>query len=451
MAPASSPSAKGKRPHGPASPAKAAKRARVDSTGRSSSTTTPPPRSGRTSWSLRMSEAAQRTTNPIRAIVDNMKVAPNPEKPVISLALGDPTVFGNFNLHASCVDAVKKQLDSYKANGYPPATGMEVARDAVARKYSTPEAPLTSKDVILASGCSGALELVIGALANAGQTMLIPRPGFSVYATIADSKGIKYKYYDLDPSKNWEVDLDHLEAQIDETTAFILVNNPSNPCGSVYSAAHLRAILDVAERHYLPVVADEIYADMVFSGQTFTAMAQLTSTVPVLAVGGLAKKWLVPGWRMGWILIHDRADAFKDVRVGLQKLSQVIIGSNSLIQAALPEILHNTPQSFYDETNAQLERHANVAMELLGKVKGLKVVVPQGAMYCMLGIETDLFKDVKSDVEFTEKLMAEQSVMCLPGQCFKYPNYIRIVLCPAEDKLREACQRIAEFCDRHRQ
>ncbi|KAI9176084.1 hypothetical protein H9P43_006449 [Blastocladiella emersonii ATCC 22665] len=405
--------------------------------------------SGRTAWAIPMSEAAKNTTNPIRAIVDGMKVAPNPAKPVISLALGDPTVFGNFNIHESCVRAVAKHLESGRANGYPPAHGMEVARAAIAKRYATEAAPLTPADVVIASGCSGALELAIGALANAGQTILLPRPGFSVYQTIADSKGIRCAYYDLDPERNWEVNLEHLESLIDDSTACILVNNPSNPCGSVYSKAHLEAILAVAERHFLPVIADEIYADMVFSGNTFHAMADLSTTVPVLAVGGLAKRYLVPGWRLGWILVHDRNGAFAEVRTALLKLSQVIIGANSTVQAALPEILHDTPQSFYDETNAQLERHATVAAELLGKVPGLSVVVPQGAMYMMVGIDLAQFKDIDGDIAFTEMLMAEESVMALPARCFNFPNYVRLVICPAEEKLREACQRITEFCARH--
>lgn len=133
-------------------------------------------------------------------------------------------------------------------------------------------------------------------------------------------------------------------------------NSPSNPCGSVYPKEHLEAILDVAAKHHLPIIADEIYCDLVYKGNTFYPMASLTKDVPILAVGGLAKKWLVPGWRIGWILVHDRHDAFAaEVRTGLLNLSQVILGPNSVVQGALDDILHRTPQSFYEETISQLE------------------------------------------------------------------------------------------------
>lgn len=103
------------------------------------------------------------------------------------------------------------------------------------------------------------------------------------------------------------------------------------------------------------MIADEIYSGFVFEGNAFYPMASLTTEVPVLSVGGLAKKWLVPGWRLGWILVHDRNGAFKEIHEGLLNLSQIILGPNSLVQASLRDILHNTPSSFYDETIAQVE------------------------------------------------------------------------------------------------
>jgi tyrosine aminotransferase len=247
------------------------------------------------------------------------------------------------------------------------------------------------------------------------------------------------------------------------------VNNPSNPCGSVYSKCHLEDILSVAEKNYLPILADEIYADMAFPPNEFFAMATLTSDVPILSVGGLAKQFLVPGWRVGWsaiftlcsprcsayiitysncrILIHDRKQIFAEIRIALQKLAQVIIGCNSIIQAVLPCILLNTPRTFFSSTNKKLAHHANVVAELLREVPGLTVVQPQGAMYMMVGIGK--FRDIPDDVAFTEMLMAEESVMCLPGKCFKFPQFFRLVLCAPEIQLREACSRISDFCMRH--
>ncbi|RKP07642.1 tyrosine aminotransferase [Thamnocephalis sphaerospora] len=396
------------------------------------------------------SRVSRRTVNPIRRIVDNLRVEPNPEKPVISLALGDPTVFGNLSTHDSCLQAVRDELDNHRTHGYAPSTGLESARDAIARKHTTPEAPLSAKDVIIASGCSGAIDLCISAIADEGDNILLPKPGFSLYETLAASKGIECRFYSLLPERSWEADLAQMEALVDERTRAVLVNNPSNPCGSVYSREHLQDILALCERHHLLVIADEIYCDLVFSGQQFYPMATLTSTVPILAVGGLAKKYLVPGWRVGWILIHDRANLLADVRSGLNSLSQMILGANSVIQAALPKILHETPDTFHNATIQQLEKNAKLSAECLANIPGLTVVVPQGAMYMMVGVQTAAFRDLHNDLAFTERLMAEESVFCLPAQCFGYPNYFRIVFTAPEDKLREAYARIGAFVARHR-
>lgn len=368
---------------------------------------------------------------------------------MISLALGDPTVYGNFTIADECVDAVTRALHSHKADGYAPSHGFESARNAVATKYSSEEAPLTSKDVLLTSGASHALEICINTLCDEGSNILIPRPGFSLYRTLAEAKKIECRYYDLLPSKSWEVDLKHLESLIDENTATVVLNNPSNPCGSVYSEAHLHDILALCEKHRLVVISDEIYADMAFTGSNFTRLARLTRTVPVLEVGGLAKRYLVPGWRLGWVLIHDRNDVLKEVRDGLQRMTTLILGPNSVIQASLQDILHHTPSTFYDQTMKALEHNAKLSLDIVSKIPGLTPVQPQGAMYMMIGINVEQFKDIKSDLDFVEKLVSEESVLCLPGQCFRYPNFVRIVFTAPPEKLQEAFERIAQFCQRH--
>ncbi|KAF9170856.1 hypothetical protein BGZ80_000197 [Entomortierella chlamydospora] len=406
--------------------------------------------SPRKAWKVNASIVAKRTSNPIRAIVDHIKVKPNANKSMISLALGDPTLFGNFKIHESCTEAVSKQLHSYKSNGYPPSTGYLEARQTVAEKFTIPEAPLTAQDVIVTSGCSGAIDMCIGVLCNEGDNILLPRPGFSLYQTVADSKGVEVRYYDLLPEHNWEMDLKQLESLIDDRTATVVMNNPSNPCGSVFRKQHLLDFLAVCERNHLPVIADEIYCDLVFSGNEFFPLASLTKTVPVLSVGGLAKKYLVPGWRLGWIFIHDRNNIFDaEVRDGLNSLSQLILGPNSLIQASLKDILHNTDPAFHTETCAQLEANAKLSTDILSKIPGLKVIVPQGAMYVMIAINVQEFKDITNDIVFTEKLLGEESVMCLPGSVFQCPNFIRIVFTSPPNILEEAYNRMAEFCARH--
>nr|XP_029524057.1 tyrosine aminotransferase-like [Oncorhynchus nerka]XP_029524058.1 tyrosine aminotransferase-like [Oncorhynchus nerka] len=407
-------------------------------------------KSRRQRWNIRPSEMSINTLNPIRAIVDGMKLTPNPGKPMIALSIGDPTVFGNLPTNEKVTQALKDAIDSNKYNGYAPSVGYQKSRDVVANFYSCPEAPLEAEDVVLTSGCSQAIDLAITVLCNPGDNILIPCPGFSLYKTLAVSLGIQVKLYNLLPGKSWEIDLQHMESLIDDRTTCLIINNPSNPCGSVYSKEHLKNVLSVASKNCIPILADEIYGDMVFPGCKYQSMASLSSDVPILACGGLAKRWLVPGWRMGWILIHDRNQIFgKEIRQGLVKLSQRILGACTIVQGAIESILNDTPQEFYYRTISFLKSNSEICFSELSTVPGLTLVLPAGGMYLMVGIEMEHFPEFQNDVQFTERLVTEQSVFCLPATAFEYPNYFRIVVTVPEEMMVEACARIREFCQRH--
>jgi tyrosine aminotransferase len=189
----------------------------------------------------------------------------------------------------------------------------------------------------------------------------------------------------LQPDRSWEVDLEHAATLVDEKTRLIVVNNPSNPCGSVYSKTHLQDIVKFAREHKLPIVADEIYGDIVFKGHEFVQIAAVSDDVPILSVGGISKQFVVPGWRLGWVAIHDLGNRFQAVRVALTKLSQLILGPNSLIQGALPGILHETKKEYLEGINVLLEKQAAYIVSRLSKIPGLRVIAPQGAMYVMVG------------------------------------------------------------------
>jgi len=404
------------------------------------------------SWTeVRASAMAKNTFNPIRNILETMTLTPNPDKKMISLSIGDPTVFGNLTPPASLVQALKESVDSGKNNGYAPSTGFPEARQAVADHVGD---NLTLNDVILCSGCSCSLDLCISAMANPGDNILVPRPGFPLYTTLANGLGIKTKEYNLQPEKDWQVDLEHMESMVDDNTVAILINNPSNPCGSVFDEDHLKDILAIAEKYCLPIIADEIYEHFVFNGsdKLYTPLAKLSSNVPILSCGGLTKRYLVPGWRLGWITIHDRNDIFKTsgIRQGLQSLSQRIIGANTVVQGALPAILKSTPKSFYNDTLDTIEANAKIAFEKLSQVPGLRPVMPSGAMYMMVGIDQSGFsKQFNNDLDIVEAMVTQQSVFCLPGKCFNIPNFFRIVLTVPAELMIEACDRISEFCHLH--
>ena len=380
------------------------------------------------------SSQVARTFNPIRAIVDNIQEW-NKELPKIALSIGDPSVFGNFPVPESVTNAIQDAITSQKANGYPPSVGYEASREAVAQFWSRSNNTFVNKEqVVLASGCSHSLEMSIKVLCNPGDALLIAKPSFSLYATLANNLGIQIIYYDLLPSKEWEVDVDQLNHLLNTNTNIksIIINNPSNPCGSNYSKEHLLNICNILEHHNIPIIADEIYANMVFDHK-FHALGDLTK-LPVLSTGGIAKQFLCPGYRLGWVIVHRSDDILK----GVIKLSQLILGPNSLIQYALPNIFKNTPDDFYSDLNSTLKEHAFYIYNKLSQVT--TVVKPQGAMYVMFKVPND-----GDDVVFCKDLMKHKSVQCLPGQCFGIKGYVRIVITPTKEMLDMALTRMIAF------
>ncbi|XP_021191290.3 tyrosine aminotransferase [Helicoverpa armigera] len=404
---------------------------------------------GHKEWNVRASTLARNTYNPIRDVIETLQIKPNPKKSYIPLSVGDPTAFGNLQPSENIIDAICDIAKQNDSRNYAPTIGHREARQAVA-EYSAHQGMVSADDVILCSGCSHAIDITLSVIADAGQNVLIPRPGYLIHKTLGEGLGIIIKYYDLLPDQNWQVDLESLESQIDENTAAIVVNNPSNPCGSVYTREHLKDIVDVASRNRVPIIADEIYEHFVFSDHQFTAISSVSKDVPVLTCSGVTKRFLVPGWRLGWVIIHDRQNIFnKEIRSGLMSMATRILGPNTLMQKALPRILKETPQSFYDDTIRFIESQAKLAYQELKKTPGLRPIMPQGSMYMMIEIKTSLFPKFDNELQFISKMCNEQSVLCIPGKCFNYPNYMRIVLTVPEEILREACVRITQFCEDH--
>ena len=189
------------------------------------------------------------------------------------------------------------------------ACGTPEARKAVARFHSAAD----PSNVVIASGCSGALELALTALLDPGTIVLVPSPGFPLYQVIAESHGASVVHYHLLPDQHWECNIQHLEELVTRYGSKIrgiLINNPSNPTGSVFSQSHLETLVTFCNRHRLPIVADEVYGDLTFENHPFIPLAQVAARlkreVPVITVSGLAKQFLVPGWRVGWIVFQDK-------------------------------------------------------------------------------------------------------------------------------------------------
>ncbi|EFO25263.1 tyrosine aminotransferase [Loa loa] len=381
-------------------------------------------------WKLPMSEVAKNTLNPIRQICDSSFVTSNTEKPLLKLNLGDPTVSGALPECPAAIQAISEALTSRKYEGYGPAIGILEAREAIARHFTHPEAPVTADSVLLTSGCSHAIEMAIEVLANPGDNILVPAPGFSLYSTLLKSANVESRYYYFDILNGPQLDLAQLKSLIDNRTRAIIINNPPNPIG-------------IPVKKQIPIIADEVYGTMTYNGAEFYPIATLKPKVPILTCDGIAKRYLLPGWRLGWIIVHDRYAALQSVRDGLIALAQKIVGPCVLIQGALPRILQSTNANFFQQVNSIIHRNASIVCKSLSEVPGLQPLRPNGTMYMMVGIDEQMYG---SDRAFVRDLFVEENVICLPGYVFHCAGWFRLVLTCSEHDTHEACTRIVQFC-----
>lgn len=311
-------------------------------------------------WTIEASEFSKKTLNPIRILWERHQPIANPDKSIIILQSGDPTIFGNFPVHKICYEAITEALfaDTF---GYHKSAGLDVAQQAIA-EYSHHRGDVKADDVFLASGGSMAFEMCARALANPGDNILIPCPAWN-YATWLDGSNIESRRYNLLPNEDWKIDLVHLESVIDDKTRAILVNNPGNPCGNVFTRENLLDVIAIAERHKLPIIADEIYEFITLAGVEFHSIASLSRNVPVLTVSGTAKRFLMPGARVGWVILHDRESKLKNIREALKNIAGRNFVPNSTFQLALPKMLRETPDEFYVNVTQTLTVSSNSSFD----------------------------------------------------------------------------------------
>lgn len=416
-------------------------------------------------WVCPASAKSIRTVNPVRDAIDPIAKGVKrgfqraDRKEPISLAHGDATVSGNLHPCKNALDAViKAALYNRQSISYANACGTHAARVAIARHHSYPEHRISADNVVVANGCSGALELAITALLDPGTSILVPEPGFPLYQTIAESHGASVVHYRLDPENQWQCDMDHLRELMEShsNVRAMIVNNPSSPTGAVFSAGHLKQIIEFARDHRLPIVADEVYGDLTFGENKFHPVAQIAAQlgrqVPVITASGISKQYLLPGWRVGWLTFHDNLhSSLKEVEKGVDRLAQVTHGASHLIQSVIPPLLSPTTSGvseWKESFRLTLQRQSNVLCSKLEDCIGLDVIRPQGAMYAMVRIDTDIL-DVTDDMGFASMLLEEENVFILPGKACGAPNYFRVVYCSSEPVLEAAARRISSFCRRH--
>ncbi|XXG61433.1 hypothetical protein AAC387_Pa05g0052 [Persea americana] len=411
---------------------------------------------GKKVWKFRAKgELASEAHVSIRGMLEMIKggLDGGDERPIIPLGHGDPSGFTFFRTISTAEDAVVSALRSGKYNCYSPSVGLLPARRAIAEHLSQ-DLPykLSSNDVFITNGCTQAIETVMTVLAHPNANILLPRPGFPMYEARAVFCGIQVRHFDLLPHRNWEMDLDAVEGLVDDNTVAIVIINPGNPCGNVFSYHHLAKIAEMAKKHGILVVADEVYGHLTFGSEPFVPMGVFGSVVPVITLGSISKRWVVPGWRIGWLVTTDPNGVLQQTKIVncIKNILNITSEPVTFIQAAVPDILWGTKEDFFNKTINILKQTSDICYNQIKEINCLTCFnKPVGSMFLMVKINLSLLEDIKDDVDFCCKLAREESVIILPGCSVGLKNWLRITFAIEPSPLEDGVARLKSFCQRH--
>jgi alanine-synthesizing transaminase len=364
-------------------------------------------------------------------------------KTILPLNIGDPLKF-DFRTPPHLFEAVVKAMADGK-NGYAPSLGIAEAREAV-RAEAENKGFRNIQDVFIAQGVSEAVDVSLSALVNPGENVLTPCPEYPLYSAVLARLGAQPNAYALDEGREWEPDLEHLASRIFTGTRAIVVINPNNPTGAVYSRRTLEGVAELARQHNLVILADEIYDKLMLDGDEHFSIAKLAPDVPVVTFNGLSKAYLVPGWRVGWGIVTGEAGAVKPYIEGIHKLLRSRISANHAAQYAVRPALER-PQDHLAGIIRRMRVRRDLTWEWANSTPRVSCVKPRGAFYAFPKLDI-----TESDEEFIKQLLTEKHVLAVHGSGFgeaEGTRHLRIVFLPDERTLERAFQGIAELLREH--
>ena len=306
--------------------------------------------------------------------------------------------------------------------------------------------PITADRVFITAGTSEGIELALGAVVDTGGEVLVPMPTYPLYTAVLAKLDAKAKYYRLDPSRGWMPDLDHLERLVTPATRALVVIDPNNPTGAVYSTETRRALLNFADRHGLLILADEVYGDLGFDGPV-EPYGKLDPDAPIISFSSLSKAYLAPGWRTGWMACSS-SPRLDDVVAAVRKLADGRLCSTVPMQYAIAGALSGD-RSHQPEFRRALKARADLTMSRLCAMPGVTCVEPTAAFYAMPRIA---LPPGRTDEDYVKALLHATGVLCVYGSGFGLPaeeGFLRIVFLAPLDELSEIYDLMAAFTARY--
>lgn len=374
---------------------------------------------------------------------------------ILRLNLGNMRPFG-LDARPEIAEAVARDLGDGQA--YSDSRGIPVAREAVAEHYRRCGIDqISAEDVFLGNGVSELITLVLQALVNPGDEILVPAPDYPTWTGAVNLTGGVPVHYLADEANGWNPSLEDVESKVTPRTKALVLINPNNPTGAVYSEETVRGMADIARRHGLVLLSDEIYEELVFGDAAHHhAALAADSDVLCLTFGGLSKAYRVCGYRAGWVAATGPLDHAADLLEGITLLSNMRVCPNVPGQYAIPVALAaGTPGSALPadvvDPGGRLESQLAMASDALNAIPGVSCVPPRGALYCFPRIDREMY-GIDDDEEFVLDLLRSEHVLVTHGTGFNWPepDHFRIVCLPEAGVLERAIASIGDYLARRR-
>ena len=369
---------------------------------------------------------------------------------IIKLNIGNVGVFGFDPPEEIQLDMIRNLSN---ASAYSDSKGIFAARKAI-MQYCQEKGiqGVTLDDVYTGNGVSELIVLSMNALLNDGDEVLVPTPDYPLWtAAVSLSSGTPVHYL-CDESKEWAPDLNDLRKKITPRTKAIVVINPNNPTGAIYSKEVLLELTQIAREHGLILFADEIYDKMLYDGEKHLSLASLSTDVVIITFNGLSKNYRSCGYRAGWMVVSGDKEMVRDYIEGLNMLASMRLCANVPGQYAIQTALGGY-QSINDLVGegGRLVKQRDLAWKLITDIPGVTCVKPKSALYLFPKLDPEVYP-IADDQQFVADLLKEEKVLLVQGSGFNWgkPDHFRVVFLPHEDVLKEAISRLARFLERYR-
>lgn len=394
---------------------------------------------------IRSSKRSQGISYAIREVVLPAQELEKKGHKILHLNIGDPNKY-DFDTPQHMKDALY-QAAQEGHNGYTPSEGYLELREAIVnREKQRNNVMYTPDDVCITTGVTESLQILLEASLDPNDELLIPGPTYPQYQLITRvNEALPIPYRCLE-EEGWQPDVDQIRRKMSNRTKAIVLINPNNPTGALYSQKIIKSLIDIAGEYNIPIVSDEIYDDLTFSDKQI-ATSSLAKDVPVITFNGFSKVYLVPGWRIGYVLFHNESGELNSIQDAFMRIARSRLCANSVCQKACIAALKG-PQDHIQEVNKKLKKRRDFSFKRLNEIPGISSAKPEGAFYIFPKIEAMDKKIWKTDKEFVLDVLHETHVLLVPGSgfCSTYgKNHFRAVILPPMDTLEKAFDNMEVF------